>query len=170
MSVEHSPVHDIAYHFVAYDAHGHEQPGRQGLASAQLVDAARQENPTDVFVFSHGWNAEPAGAIAQYGRWVDTMAASTADRGRLRAHEGGFRPLLAGVHWPSKAWADEGLAQLSYAVGDRPVAEVPVAAPVPRLVDQYAEPLGDPPAVREAVRTIVESSLKDAAPPTLTAD
>ncbi len=42
MSVEHSPDHDIAYHFVAYDEHGRERSGQQGLASAQLVAAARQ--------------------------------------------------------------------------------------------------------------------------------
>jgi hypothetical protein len=167
MSVEHSPEHHIAYHFVAYDAEGRQRPGRRGPAGEQLVAAARQDQPTDVFLFSHGWNADPSGAIAQYGRWVDTMATRTGDRERRRARDGSFRPLLASVHWPSKAWADEDLASLSYAVGGTPASAERPADPVTRLVDRYAEPLGDSPTVRDAVRTIVESSLEDAAPATL---
>jgi len=38
MSVEHSPQHDIAYHFVAYDARGRERTGQHGLASAELAE------------------------------------------------------------------------------------------------------------------------------------
>src|SRR5260370_9843601 len=118
MSVAHSPQYDIAYHFVAYDADGRERPGQHGLASAEVAEAAERERPTDVFFFSHGWNANPHGATDQYGHWVDAMATRTGDRERLRPRAGGFRPLLAGVHWPSKAWADEDLTGMSYAVSE----------------------------------------------------
>jgi hypothetical protein len=177
MSVEHSPQHDIAYHFVAYDADGRERPGQHGLASAELAEAAERERPTDVFVFSHGWNADPRGATDQYGHWVDAMAARTSDREQLRSRIGGFRPLLAGLHWPSKAWADEDLTGMSYAVGDTQEtaaptshADDPDSDPISRLVAEYAERLGDSPNVRDAIRTIFESALKDAAPPTLPDD
>jgi hypothetical protein len=177
MSVEHSPQHEIAYHFVAYDADGRERPGQHGLASTELAEAAERERPTDIFLFSHGWNANPHGATEQYGHWLDAMAARTGDRERLRSRAGGFRPLLAGVHWPSKAWADEDLVGMSYAVGDTQEAARPIvdgadsaSDPISRLVAEYAERLGDTPAVRDAIRTIFESALKDAAPPTLPDD
>ena len=79
MSVEHSPEHGIAYHFVAYDADGRERRGQHGPASADLLEAAKREHPTDVFFFSHGWNADPKGATGQYGRWLDAMAARTSE-------------------------------------------------------------------------------------------
>jgi hypothetical protein len=177
MSVEHSPQHDISYHFVAYGGDGRERPSPHGLASTELAEAAEREHPTDVFFFSHGWNANPQEATDQYGHWVDTMAARTGDRERLRSRAGGFRPLLAGVHWPSKAWADEDLTGMSYAAGDTQEAAAPaaddadsVSGPISRLVAEYAERFGDSPAVRDAIRTIYESALKDAAPPALPHD
>jgi hypothetical protein len=183
MSVEHSPEHGIPYHLVCYDAHGQERRGKRGLASDDLLDAANRERPSDVFVFSHGWNANPEAALRQYGRWVDTMAARAVDRERLRDRAGGFRPLLSGLHWPSKAWADEELASLSYAAGDDPVADPgspvtggpgpaqpAVGDPAERLVTEYADRLGDGLRVRDAIRRIVGSALTDAAPPTLPDD
>jgi hypothetical protein len=173
VSVEHSPDHGIAYHFVCYDTSGRERRGERGLASDQIMAAATGEHPSDIFVFSHGWNADPEAAVAQYGRWVDTMAARTGDRERLCARAGGFRPLLIGVHWPSRAWADEDLTSMSYAVDPAPDtathwAKGPaVTDPVERLVADYADRLGGGPNARDAIRVIVESALRDAAPPTL---
>ena len=174
MSVEHSPDHGIAYHLVCYDASGRERRGERGLASEQILAAAAGEHPSDIFVFSHGWNADPGAAVAQYGRWVDTMAARSGDRDRLRARAGGFRPLLVGVHWPSKAWADEDLASMSYAVGEAApdtaalrAGGPPASDPVERLVADYADRLGGGTSARDAIRLIVESALRDAAPPTL---
>ena len=174
MSLEHSPDHGISYHVVCYNASGRERPGEQGLASDQIMEAVARESPSDIFLFSHGWNADTGAAVKQYGRWVDTMAARTGDRERLRARAGGFRPLLVGVHWPSMAWADEDLASMSYAVGDvaaetvaEPAGDPPADDPVKRLVADYANRIGGGPSAREAVRMIVESALRDAAPPTL---
>lgn len=174
MSVEHSPTHGISYHFICYDAVGRERPGEHGLASDETLAAVADEHPSDILLFSHGWNADPEGAVEQYGRWVDTMAARTDALGRLHARAGGFRPFMVGLHWPSKAWADEDLARMSYAVGDaatettaQPGAGPGTDDPVERLVAGYADRLGGGPAVREAVRVIVESALRDAAPPTL---
>jgi hypothetical protein len=57
---------------------------------------------------------------------------------------------------------------MSYAVGDTPTAGASASDavdPISRLVAEYAERLGDSPAVRDAIRTIFDSALKDAAPP-----
>jgi hypothetical protein len=174
MSIEHSPERNVAYHFVCYDATGHERPGERGLASDQLLAHVADERPTDIFVFSHGWNGDPEDALAQYGRWVDAMAAPTVGQDRLRAQAAGFRPVLAGLHWPSKAWADEELTGMSYAVGDESVTTKPAASlgddPAQLLVADYADRIGDSPAVRDAIRVVVDSALRDAAPPTLPDD
>jgi hypothetical protein len=173
MSVEHSPEHGIAYHFVSYDAHGRERPSKRDLASNDLLETAAHDRPSDVFLFSHGWHADPKGALAHYGRWVDAMAARTGDRERLRARTGGFHPLLVGVHWPSKAWADEELTGMSYAVPGDSATDPPSTAalpdddPVEPLVDRYADRLEGGHGARDAVRRIVESALHDTAPPTL---
>ena len=175
MSIEYSPEHKIAYHFVCYDAGGQERTGEHGFASDQVLVAVADECPTDIFFFSHGWNANPDGALGQYGRWVDTMAARTGDHERLSVRAGGFRPLLVGLHWPSKAWADEELASLSYATDDDPALVQQTAGPgagdpAEQLVSRYAERIGDGPGVRKAIRTIIDSAMRDAAPPTLPGD
>lgn len=165
MSVEYSPECSVPYHFVCYDARGQERRGAQGMASAELLKAAQSQQPTDVFLFAHGWNADPRAALDQYGRWIDTMAASAPERHRLTARAEGFRPFLVGLHWPSKAWADEELTTISYTAEDEPV-------PTSQhdLVAEYAERLGDGPGTKSAIRTIVESALTDAAPPALPND
>jgi hypothetical protein len=169
MSVEHSPEHGVPYHLVCYDAKGQERPGEDGLASDQLLTDATARRPSDVFIFSHGWNADPSGAVNQYGRWVDEMAANASDRAPLDAKASGFHPLLAGLHWPSKAWADENLTGMSYSADD--TSTVSHSDPGPDLVEElvtwYADTLADGPGGTEAIRTIIESAFRDAAPPVL---
>jgi hypothetical protein len=168
MSVERSPRHRVPYHFVGYDADGGERPGPAGV---DLLTAATGGRHTDVFVFSHGWNTGRADAIAQYGRWLDVMADRTADLERLRAAPGGFRPLLVGLHWPSKAWSDEGAGGgASFAVAATPGKGGAAGDPVERLVAEYAGDLDAGPGATDAIRTIVESAMWDAAPPTLPGD
>ncbi len=59
------------------------------------------DSATDVFVFSHGWNSDWKAAIGAYDRFVEAYVA-------LRAQEWpnpdrDYKPLLAGVFWPSAA-------------------------------------------------------------------
>lgn len=66
---------------------------------AHLVRAS--SDATDVFVFSHGWNNDWAGATQRYEQFIDQF-------GRVRGQEWDpptrdFRPVLVGVHWPSTA-------------------------------------------------------------------
>src|SRR5574342_122312 len=77
-----------------------------GAAPLDAVLAAiGSQRPSDVFVVSHGWNNDMADARALYGELftsVKTRAASVpAMAGRT--------PLVIGVLWPSKKFADEAL-------------------------------------------------------------
>jgi hypothetical protein len=92
------------------------------------------------------------------------MLSDQDGRERLRARPEGFRPLLIGLHWPSKAWGDEELEPVSFAVHAADGVADDAGSVTEELVDAFAQPLGDSPAVRAAVATIVEHALKDAAP------
>lgn len=69
--------------------------------------------------------------------------------------------MLIGLHWPSKAWAEEEFgggseSEVSFAV--------PATDPLETLVDQYAERLDATPEMRAALRTIIASAMQDTAP------
>ncbi len=127
----------------------------------KVLAALRDEAVTDVFLMSHGWQGDVPSAIRQYNRWIDAMAACTADRAAIEKARGNFHPLIVGLHWPSLAWGDEELpsGNVSFAApGDSPVDE---------LVNQYAARLADTPAARAALKTVIESALNEIAPDTL---
>lgn len=70
----------------------------------ELVERASRDGVTDVFLFSHGWNNDWAIATGKYESFL-------AGFGRLRKEHGldvgrEFRPVLAGVFWPSTALVD----------------------------------------------------------------
>jgi hypothetical protein len=69
-----------------------------------LVGAAA--GATDVFVFSHGWNTEWAGALSHYDRFIQHFAAARRQRWSPPGRD--YRPVLAGVFWPSAALVDSG--------------------------------------------------------------
>lgn len=164
MGAEHAPGRGGKYHLVTFDSAGNERPEGEGPYSRELIDMVGREPPTDVFVLSHGWNGDVPSARRQYGAWVAAMAQCTEDEAAARARPGGFRPVVVGVHWPSKAWGDEDVVPASFAVDP--------GAPDPgdgadRLVATTAAALEDVPPVRTAVRTIVDSALEDPIPATL---
>jgi pimeloyl-ACP methyl ester carboxylesterase len=156
MPLEHVPSSQTDYHLMPFDARGRERGGY----SREVLRLAASRPPTDVFVFSHGWNGDVPAARAQYGAWVATMLRCPADLDRVSARRGGFRPLLIGLHWPSKAWGDEELTAASFGV-DEP------GPSLDHLVDQFAARLDADPTVRAAVWTIVEAAQEHAAPRTL---
>lgn len=61
---------------------------------------------TDVFLFSHGWNSEWAGTIRKYERFVEHFR--TARRNHWNPPDRDYRPVLAGIFWPSAALVAEG--------------------------------------------------------------
>ena len=69
------------------------------LTEQHLLDTLRQSEYTDVYLFSHGWNNDWQTALKHY---TDFIAAYQ----ELRRHDGirfdrSYRPLLAGICWPS---------------------------------------------------------------------
>jgi hypothetical protein len=173
--VETVPGHDISYHLVVYDKAGQERPEDDGLYSRVLLAVAAAAQPSDVFLFSHGWNGDVPAARLQYGNWLAAMANCAEDRAKADAMPGGFRPLLVGLHWPSKAWGDEELGAASFAAG----LEAQVYGgqgggreedDIGLIVDRFASRLTDSDRTRQALRTIIESALDDPAPMTLPAE
>jgi hypothetical protein len=166
VGAERVPGSDGPYHLVAFDAAGVERPEDTGPYSRELTALLARETPTDVFVLSHGWMGDVPSARRQYGAWVGAMAACPQDRAAADARPGGFRPVVVGIHWPSKAWGDENVGSASFGL--------PAGAPeggqgdgAPRLVDHTSAVLGDTPTVRNAVGTIVDSALENPVPATL---
>jgi hypothetical protein len=69
------------------------------LTAQGLVDCAADGTITDVFLFSHGWNNDWAAAIRRYDDFIEGFSALRARYPVGRQ----FRPLLAGIFWPSTA-------------------------------------------------------------------
>ncbi|MGX1159800.1 hypothetical protein FBY31_1838 [Arthrobacter sp. SLBN-100] len=168
MVIRHIPDHpDLTYHLIRYDKHGTEIPEDANTWGSEAV-RADLESPetgiTDVFLLSHGWNSDAEGAMAQYDAWVSmTRDTRPADIGRP------FRPLIVGLHWPSKAWGNDTIV----ATGRDGLlgAEAPPsdAITVDDAVDRYADLLSDTPDARAALRTIFEAAADSGADEHLTA-
>ena len=71
-----------------------------------LVDAIRTAAVTDLFVFSHGWNNDEAGATSLYERWFALLAAQI---------EPGRSVGYVGIRWPAQLWRDEPIPEFSTA-------------------------------------------------------
>jgi hypothetical protein len=64
---------------------------------ALLVKVAKENGPTDIIFMSHGWNSDFADAISQYKAFLGNFEQLTLERRPARE----YRPLFAGVSWPS---------------------------------------------------------------------
>jgi pimeloyl-ACP methyl ester carboxylesterase len=155
------PGTDFRYHLIAYDEHGVERAEDGVLTSGEVASAIATQPVTDVVLLSHGWNGDIPSAIGQYDRWISAMLACDADLRRAEDAIPGFRALVVGLHWPSKAWGDE---ELSAASEPASTGAVGGDATDEELIDDYSSRLGGGQEVRAAVRTVVESALEDIAP------
>jgi hypothetical protein len=146
MPLERLPESETVYYLVAYDGEGQERTDDpDGLMSKRAVELLSSEPITDVFVASHGWMGAIPDAERQYGKWVGAMAAARADIDRISAARPGFRPLVIGLHWPSKPWGDEEFGgRTSFAPGPG----------IQALIDSYAERIADTPKARAALAAI----------------
>jgi hypothetical protein len=115
------PGLDLEYALINFDDNGAERTDDPvgGVFSRALIDKVRQEKPTHIFLFSHGWKGDVPAAIDQYNRWIGAMWKLDADRQSMGA---GFRPLFIGLHWPSQPWGEEsqGGAAVSFGTADAP--------------------------------------------------
>lgn len=145
-------VNDLPYYLICFDAKAAERTDdSDGLISQRVLDELGSEPITDVFLMSHGWLGDIPAAISQYDRWIAAMAGNTADIDRMTQKRPGFRPLLIGLHWPSKPYGDEEL-------GGGPASfSVPTpleSSPVDDLVEEYSQRLVTTTSAREALKTI----------------
>ena len=77
MPFRQSPSTHTPYSIIAFDKDGNERKddpdGSNGLMSQRLIAELAQSNPTDVFIFSHGWMGDleplPISTTAGSTRW-----------------------------------------------------------------------------------------------------
>ena len=145
------PGSDEKYGLLSFDDGGNERTDEgPGLFSQTLLDLARQQQPTDVFFFSHGWKGDVPAAIDQYNRWIGAMAALKIDRERMGP---GFKPMWIGLHWPSQPFGEETVAAISFdATGEE----------LGKLVNEAVAHFGGGDAVRRPLEIIFQSSIDDA--------
>lgn len=117
------PDTDVAYGLIGFDKKGIERADdpEGGIFSRRLIEKVRNEQPSHVFLFSHGWKGDVPSALDQYNRWIGAMWRRQADREVMGAS---FRPLFIGLHWPSQPWGEEDLAApVSFGTDDAPEFE-----------------------------------------------
>lgn len=84
------------WYLIPFDAEGScEGPATQ----AALVDDCATKRYTDVFLFSHGWNNDWSDANKLYEGWIAGFQSMMKSQNLKLGRE--FRPLFAGVIWPS---------------------------------------------------------------------
>lgn len=163
-------MHDVSsdrnpqYHLMSFDADGIERPDAAGENSTALCAQLEREAATDVFLLCHGWMGDVPAARRQYDAWISSMDGCPDDRAAAEVRDGGFRPSVIGVHWPSKAWGDEDLGSGSF--GLQP-DEARVGTEVLSLLEAFSSVLDHTPEVRESVQAIVDAALDDPIPAVL---
>jgi hypothetical protein len=149
MALRRIPGTDREYHLVAFDKRGTEVRDPDGAVASDLVLAALADPAapvTDVFVLSHGWQGDFVDAVNQYDRWLSAGVPDTSDDG--------IRPLVVGLHWPSKAWSERTISSPATAglLGDDEAADDTIT--VDAAVAEYAQRFGGDPVLAEALRTV----------------
>ena len=157
MPVRQVPQTDVRYYLVCFDEQGRERRESDGSLLSETV--ARLigdpgEGITDVFLASHGWKGDVPAAIEQYDRWVGQMVRSP-DRAAAGAARPGFKAIVVGIHWPSLPFGNEDLAAAEGGLLSDDDEDVE------QQIEQYVRSLGDTPAIRRALRTILTASQLD---------
>jgi hypothetical protein len=88
---------------IEFDADGDPDARRR----ATLLQEVPQHGITDLFVFSHGWNNDPATARLLYNGFFGVLAQQHA------AHPSSATVGLVGVYWPAERWSDEPIPDFS---------------------------------------------------------
>jgi hypothetical protein len=160
MPIRTIPGSPIKYGLICFDANAEERfdtDGSSGAMSQRLIEAAAGGDITNIFLFAHGWMGDVPSAVSQYDRWIRSFNSLPVDRENAARFFPGFQPLFIGLHWPSLPWGEEELGDGSFAPGEE--------APGPdELYRLYLDRLGDTPAVRSALRSILEAARRNAAP------
>jgi hypothetical protein len=156
MPLRQAPQTGYSYYLIELDASGAEQAEGGVLLSNEVVAKVREENPTDVFVASHGWLADMNAAQAQYDRWIDTMVSEGSDGGDLALERGtqpAYKSVAVAVHWPSLPFGDERADAADPLAADSFAQEARQAPAL--LIDRYAARIADSDAARTALQAIL---------------
>jgi len=148
MSFQKIPQLGIEYALIHFDDRGRERTDdpEGGVFSRALLEKARSEKPSHVFLFSHGWKGDIPSAIDQYNRWIGAMWRLEADRQALGPD---FRPLFIGLHWPSQPWGEETISAQSFGTAGAAIAGV--------LLEKAVEHFGGGSDVRAPLEVIVQA-------------
>ena len=152
------PAVQASYYLLSVDEDAREVPDPQlpvGKTSDSVIETVKASATTDVFIWSHGWKGDVAGAYEQYDKWVGAFSSLPADRETMCKARPNFKDLHVGFHWPSLAWGDEKpLSGNSFAAG---------AEGAQAMMAQYALALGNTPAVRAALTRLFDELRTNAA-------
>src|SRR5438034_900337 len=120
MPIQTIPGTDSQYALITFDKKAAERDDADGvhnrMSERVLADAAEQQ-PTHVFLFSHGWKGDLPSAVDQYNRWIGAMLKLEDDQARMGVS---FRPLWIGLHWPSQPFGEEALGGSAFDAGALP--------------------------------------------------
>ncbi len=144
----------LEYALISFDANGKEitNDPAGGTFSKALVEKARQEQPTNIFFFSHGWKGDFPAAVDQYDRWIGAMWKLEEDRKALGPNA---KPMFIGLHWPSMPWGDEKLP------GGASFAESVATPDLDAMFEPTVQHFGDKPGVRDALQVIFSAQKAD---------
>lgn len=108
MPIRQIPNTNQSYYLINFDSKGQERAADDGRVLSQLVlDELKNQPVTDVFVMSHGWLGDIDDAQAQYDKWMANLWSCADDIEAVKKKRPNFRPLLIGLHWPSKPFGNE---------------------------------------------------------------
>jgi len=145
------------YALLSFDKNGKERAddpdGIGGSLSKELVARAARDQPSHIFLFSHGWKGDVPAAKDQYNRWIGAMLKLKADRDAM---PGTFKPMWIGLHWPSQPFGDE-------EVGGNDFDAAEGAASPEAIIAKYVDRLGLDADAEPLIRTVVNAHQQDAA-------
>ena len=155
MPLRHIPEADLplTYQLIVFDDQGNERREPDGSLMSEKALAAIREGVSDIFVMSHGWLGDMDAALSQYDAWSKNLLSCRTDIEEIKRRGPGFRPLLIGMHWPSKPFGNESMegsfAQLQTRADWKPALEA--------AVQDWAERLGNSSEVQNELRTILSA-------------
>jgi len=149
------------HYLIPFDKNGKElnfiENGKKLASKAVLKVLSEDKSITDVFIMSHGWWNDVEDAQKSYQTWMNVMA-NSCDINNIsqecKEQTGSeFKPLVIGIHWPSKPLGEENLTNdlFSFDTKSDPSVE--------DLVDLYAKQIADTDIARQALKTIIEAAM-----------
>ncbi len=151
MPVVKVPEASLSYYLIAFDKDGKERSESDGFLCQQILDVLVSEPITDVFLISHGWLGDVPAAKRQYNEWIRAMVDSE-DAQKVKASHPDFKPLMIGLHWPSKPYGNEDLnASFSFDLAEPQAND---------MIENYATEVSDTQATRDAFKEIIAAENK----------